>query len=597
MCGVLLAFVLSWHTLRSSSRFKLLSTMQEELRALLDAALSRPAIPWCSAYVGGDLADATTRREAELVEHRGFVHLDSCAGGFQALSHMVSNEVKRLPTTCTWFLHFDDEGVGILVPEDRDDIDPVPVDDVLQYAVYKFADGGLLIRAQSGPYRGTHTDVTAFMKKYVEGTIEIEVGASSALKTFSCYFLQWPRPPKCRVTISCKCVYECLGLNQFSGEWWRWAWAGHGRWRRQLRDFGLERHLLRSAQSEAPMEANNSSHPEVGPKLAILGVSGPMSIRVRIARGDILLCASGCVGRQASDDDTDPAMLPYSSMSAWALLFLLARWSFSTSRFGGMSEQKHRAACEELIGGLLLAVAAGNSNFRLDFDLDQNWAIVWPRAPAPRSLCRLTVSPDGTVDMKDFFATVCNKIEGRKGWWSSREFMLLCESMGSQGTLLELFRNVSTQKKLKPMFMQLLWYLGDGLQRVLLGHTDDCDSGIKVRKQEMGDCLQDSGTMERQLVGYLIACREFSRPGRAFSCTTDKSSVAGLGGGVQATVFALGNTAMLAAPQAPPSIIGSGISGVVLASPSQGGPLSAPEFQKRAPIASRYVVLRGFGIT
>ena len=77
-------------------------------------------------------------------------------------------------------------------------------------------------------------------------------------------------------------------------------------------------------------------------------------------------------GPQDPDEENPtPAMLPYVSLSSWAMLSLLARWSSMTEQSGGMRCQSDRKACEDMLAALLAAVARTPGGVKVQIDMTE----------------------------------------------------------------------------------------------------------------------------------------------------------------------------------------------------------------------------------
>ena len=99
-----------------------------------------------------------------------------------------------------WELIFDEEGFRALVHTSAD-IEPILVEDFLHYQVYVTREGDL---ASEGQCKGSMVNLTNVMQKYLETTIDLEVGPSLACRTFACVQLRWPHFPAARIMWNCK---------------------------------------------------------------------------------------------------------------------------------------------------------------------------------------------------------------------------------------------------------------------------------------------------------------------------------------------------------------------------------------------------------
>ena len=97
----------------------------------------------------------------------------------------------------------------------------------------------------------SHVNLKTFIQKYAEYDVKVECGPMASANDFQLYGLTWLRGPAATTMWSAKSLYEALGLTQFSGQQWRWTWAGYPSWKKHLASLGLEQHILRSALMKA----------------------------------------------------------------------------------------------------------------------------------------------------------------------------------------------------------------------------------------------------------------------------------------------------------------------------------------------------------
>lgn len=243
-------------------------------------------------------------------------------------------------------------------------------------------------------------------------------------------------------------------------------------------------------------------------------------------------------------------MLPFVSLSSWALVELLARWSQSSVRLGGFDKEEHRLAAQYLLGALFKMVGGDDAEFRIDIEIVVDWEVVWPRPLAGEATAPLIVRK-GQVDLAEFMKDAIVSGGRRNGWWNGKEIKLLaqCGSMN----LREAYCKVASHKKLKPMHLQLLWHIGLKLQTLVRAAADGSSAGdFRVSKVGIDALMSEPQKMDKHLLSYIQCSRAAAKKQLCFSVATDKSAVAGLGGGVQTTVFVLPQTneAIFAPPQA-----------------------------------------------
>lgn len=147
-------------------------------------------------------------------------------------------------------MEFSEDGFGALVSDDPG-VEPMVVEDCLRISVWRSLDGRQFIVADSGPGKGSKVDLHAFHARYADATASLAVGDAAKTSRLQIWFLAWCREPSCRCLISAKSLYEELGLDQFDRRWWRWSWAGLPIWRKRMKEFGLEAHVVRGLHCEA----------------------------------------------------------------------------------------------------------------------------------------------------------------------------------------------------------------------------------------------------------------------------------------------------------------------------------------------------------
>lgn len=292
---------------------------------------------------------------------------------------------------------------------------------------------------------------------------------------------------------------------------------------------------------------------------------------------------SPSVCQQAVDKgDNDIAMLPTASMSVWALLEMLSRWGFNIPRLGGMGKDKHKFATQDFLKAMVGLATTAETSIRIE--LTDTWTVAWPRPQTSSSAdVVLQVHAGGGLDFEKLAAQLASASR-QKGWWATRDMGEVLRDLQASPTVLGLFVALTGRKKLQCFRFQLLWQLGLLLQKALRDAAMGKASPAEVTEVTMGDCLLDADTLDYKLVGYIQVCRHESRGGKNFTLCTDKSSVAGLGSGLQNTVIVVPgtNTAFLAPPQAALDVqLWSGGGG---GHPhTRGRKISAWEFQRGPP--------------
>lgn len=205
------------------------------------------------ATSGDDQQSQLQGAEAAL-PHLHIVELDELLDGRFVLTNLVSNEEAPLPEGVRWKLLFDDDGFGVCEPADEcTGVDPIWLEDLLVFEVYRSTELGYVIRGRSGAMQGQTVVLSSLGSKCVEAEATMRVGAARSKKTFVLVFLRWVRAPKCRLLWSAKSVYEQLGFTMFNQQPWRWAasMASLPRWQKDMTELGYLGHVLRSVGMKA----------------------------------------------------------------------------------------------------------------------------------------------------------------------------------------------------------------------------------------------------------------------------------------------------------------------------------------------------------
>lgn len=285
------------------------------------------------------------------------------------------------------------------------------------------------------------------------------------------------------------------------------------------------------------------------------------------------------------------AILPHTSLSPWALIILLGRWAFSSSRMGGMSKEPHRRACADLLDSLFRQCSMSIGEQRLAVDLVASFAIKYPRPQVSATPVYLTIMAGGMVDLQSFFSQVRIASAGlRNGWWSHKEMAKLEASMPAVASLEGLLSATSSKSPLLPLHQQLTSEAGDMVQKAWVDGFFGRPSKFRVEKKTMDECVMDPDSSDHRLVSYLMSCRNVASSELFFSCCTDKSQVRRRGAWERLAVHHLRGAEekyRSLCPAAGTPSVGGGA----------GDPLSGIRFTARVIqngvwIASRYVFLR-----
>lgn len=170
-------------------------------------------------------------------------------------------------------------------------------------------------------------------------------------------------------------------------------------------------------------------------------------------------------------------MLPYPSMSGWALIYLLTKWGFCKPRQGGMANPRHQTACQDLLEVIWEMICASTDQpaLNLVIELINQWSIPWPRPRCCAHRINLSIGKDGRVDMHSFLLDLNRKVQNvgmqQVGWWSASSLKDLLD-LGPDPSWLLVLARTSSNKRLHPLHCQVLWMLGLLFQQVMLDVID-----------------------------------------------------------------------------------------------------------------------------
>lgn len=252
--------------------------------------------------------------------------------------------------------------------------------------------------------------------------------------------------------------------------------------------------------------------------------------------------------------------LPHCSVSCWALLVLLSRWSHAGKRHGGFEDPRHRQSCKELLDCFLELVLKDSGGLTVHICVVGEWHVTWPR---PENIeiptVQLAFACDGFVNVGSFMADLLRFPSGRSDWWHHTKTQG-CWGAGVDRTPLGGFLgSLAGSVPMLPLLRQVVWHLGFALQSVLSRATMPNEkrvSGAEITQHDFVEALGNAALLDRMLVQYTESAKKkaLELHTTSFSVSTDKASVGGLGGGLMASVIGLGHSgyAVLGVPQATP---------------------------------------------
>lgn len=268
-----------------------------------------------------------------------------------------------------------------------------------------------------------------------------------------------------------------------------------------------------------------------------------------------------CVARTAgwarprkvvAEQGSDVAMLSFVSFSSWALVMLLARWSSSSPRKGGLKDADARDSSADCLQALCMMVAGQERAFVPIIDLSLDWVVKWPRPMEPRQPAPMFVDAFGQLLLGRWVQDVTEqRCLPAHHWFRSREFATMVSELGPEPRLSEVLAQCMQVKALGPLFRHLLWHIGAAVQQAVLSAAKSATRHVTVRMPGIGDALASGAEQcDVQLLRYIRAAQQVGKDQTNYSLCTDKAAVCGLGGGVQNEIFGLQpNLGIIGVPQ------------------------------------------------
>lgn len=254
-------------------------------------------------------------------------------------------------------------------------------------------------------------------------------------------------------------------------------------------------------------------------------------------------------------DETAGTSLPHCSLSCWAVIIQLCRWSGAGKRHGGFDDSRHKQACKDLLDGLFRAIATSSrSGCEVPLVLDEHWQVAWPRPECGRVAARLVFSKEGFADIAGLRRQLAGVPASKDKWWNAST-LEMCWGGADAVPMIPFMVAAMASKRMGSFVRQVFWHLGWQLQVVCMQAIDNSPvGGISMATHSILEALTNAPLLDRMLVSYVESGKAQARQigSNNYSCSTDKASVGGLGGGLSATVIGLGssNVAVLGVPQA-----------------------------------------------
>jgi hypothetical protein len=436
--------------------------------------------------------------QLDPMPHYGNVSLCQVAPGIQQVVHHLTNERRLLTPKGRWTLDFDEDGYGALEYHPRPgDLDaPVIIlEDFFKYGLFSGPDKSLHILSTCGKTAGQQLDLTTFRDKFKESALSFSYGHTKKNVELIMPSFSWPRNGA-RLFINLKCLYKALGLDQFSGESWRWVFAGRARWKARLDALGLEEHFQKSCHVGSKEE-------------------------VELAEAET----------EKNDPFwSSPGQLPGTAVSLAGLLYLTGQWAWRSCKGGGMKDPDHKRAAADLCKRLWSFIWHKDA-FTMDIALSPEWVGRWPAPDAiPRhDLMRLSVSPAGVVSGLSVWK---EKAESPHASRFQRNSWKIATEAGLHNGVVTFpcfFEFLVGQSAAASILAQVAWHGGMALQAKITnsmrGKAARGDEPWRARFIELEDLWGLGRRVGNHLLKYVISARPLCAEQQIWHCCTDGAAI------------------------------------------------------------------------
>lgn len=281
---------------------------------------------------------------ATVQPHKDKVHCDWSEPEQQwIVSHLDTHE-RRALSDGSWAIAWDDDGFGYLVDTEAEggdeEADETPLEAWLRYQLAATDDGRLAVIETASPK--SHEFVDSMSLQYREYKIGLKLGATQKVHTFASAFFRRHRVGF-QIFLSLASLYTMLGFTMLGGVASRWAWQSLPAFQRRVSKIAPEQ-IMRSQAFE----------------------------------------------RQRDQSQLAERCLPWHGASSVAVVVLLASWSCHSTKAGGLKEERHRMACQEMLVAIAQS-ALGHNSHRVPIFADDQFAWRWPRPPVGGHMFWMTV--------------------------------------------------------------------------------------------------------------------------------------------------------------------------------------------------------------
>lgn len=391
------------------------------------------------------------------------------------------------PASGSYMLVFDPDGCGSL----RDGGQDIPVDSFLEWAVY-LSGGNLLLH-------NLVTDRKRWLLEWQQehrlGQLQVSAEGMQPGSLVDIGIFTNALPPSSHVFLNVGEVTDMLGMGYAGKTRSSWIYRFWASWEKYLASLGLEQCLMRSLATKRAGDSEVSDDP----------------------RRALRFPAIGCA----------------------ALLALLARWAFGTSRrTGGVQDDTVREACRSLLTSMVGLLTGKHHDFRLNLHRQEPSCSEWPAQPLEEHCDMTTWSLDAGLQVNLSAACLASRAgDGCRDLQPGLRYDGKCDLVG---LLSRFFGEQKVFDRFRYIFAQMITSLGSAIDEAFRSRFLECGadfedvipakSELKIRG--LGDHFGDSKHMvKRGLLAYWWSSSQLLRQSMRETASTsmgvDKSRVSG----------------------------------------------------------------------
>lgn len=443
---------------------------------------------------------AELQSDCDLVEQEGRLCIETMNGQQNLVdtSLLSRQPLENGPWLIEW-----DGGFGALAHRNDRDAPAPLLEDVAVRQLFRDRDGHSWVWDKKAPANRPVWSYTTVLERFTQVKITVRVTCLDTELDVDAFSMHWPRGGGGRYLISAQSVYKKLKLTTFSGKASKWVYDCAQKWMTYIDTFGWRgKHIFHGCRADRSLDS--------------------------------------------VDLDPAEAFLPAPALPVLSLLALLTRWQVAAPNAGGFRGPDRKAACGELLQGLLQGVYAGP--WEITVEPRDDWTPPWPLLGQVLESVRLPVAADGMVSLATLFPPQGEPPPGAGGAanrWRTPLLQRGALKPNREINLADLVRATCCSDVLKSLHNQLLTAVSNRLQNRL--YKNQCgkvpDGVMTCRAVDLMQLLWSSRQLDCQLLRHIasgIAYTAEHKNGK-LSWTTDKANVCGVH--LQSGAFALTNNA------------------------------------------------------